>query len=212
MASSRCSDSTRTASRWAVRGRRRDCPLHFGHRGRAPASALCEAFEPAWCTGWEEKANEYLPHALGLPGAFPYLSFAGAAPQTDGTGSSRRSTATPAPDRPVAWIDDAHDGRCEDWAAGRRGADAADRDGPRHGPHRGARGAAARVGGAVQDQQRGRVEPDRQRPISRPRPPSTPAVAARRPLPKSRPRRRSRTARRRSRRSTARASRPHRSG
>src|SRR5437763_12509234 len=45
---------------------------------------LCEAFEPAWCTGWEEKANEYLPHALGLPGPFPHLSFAGAIPQVDG--------------------------------------------------------------------------------------------------------------------------------
>ena len=32
---------------------------------------LCEEFEPAWCTGWEEKANEYLPHALGLPGRSP---------------------------------------------------------------------------------------------------------------------------------------------
>src|SRR5579863_10540260 len=43
---------------------------------------LCDAFEPAWCTGWEEKANEYLPRALGLPGPFPCvgLSPAGAEP------------------------------------------------------------------------------------------------------------------------------------
>ena len=34
--------------------------------------ALSEIFEPAWCTGWEEKANEYLPHALGLSG--PWVS------------------------------------------------------------------------------------------------------------------------------------------
>ena len=36
--------------------------------------ALADAFELVWCTGWEEKANEYLPHALGL-GPWPYLSF-----------------------------------------------------------------------------------------------------------------------------------------
>ena len=30
--------------------------------------ALADEYELAWCTGWEEKANEYLPFALGLPG------------------------------------------------------------------------------------------------------------------------------------------------
>src|SRR5258707_10132331 len=45
---------------------------------------LCEEFEPAWCTGWEEKANEYLPHALGLPGPYPHISFDGATPIADG--------------------------------------------------------------------------------------------------------------------------------
>src|SRR5581483_9450118 len=37
--------------------------------------ALAAEFELIWCTGWEEKANEYLPFALDLPGEFPYLSF-----------------------------------------------------------------------------------------------------------------------------------------
>src|SRR5512142_1352162 len=26
------------------------------------------AFEPVWCTGWEERANDHLPHLLGLDG------------------------------------------------------------------------------------------------------------------------------------------------
>src|SRR5829696_4762082 len=28
---------------------------------------LSDTFELAWCSGWEEKANDYLPEALGLP-------------------------------------------------------------------------------------------------------------------------------------------------
>src|SRR5947209_263559 len=32
-------------------------------------------FELAWCTGWEEKANEYLPLALGLPRELPVVPF-----------------------------------------------------------------------------------------------------------------------------------------
>jgi hypothetical protein len=36
---------------------------------------LSGTFELVWCTGWEEKANEYLPLALGLPGPLPHLRF-----------------------------------------------------------------------------------------------------------------------------------------
>jgi hypothetical protein len=82
---------------------------------------LCEAFEPAWCTGWEEKANEYLPRALGLPGRFPHLSFAGATPHVHGHWKLRAIDSYAGPDRPVAWIDDAHDLRCEVWASTRPG-------------------------------------------------------------------------------------------
>jgi len=81
---------------------------------------LCHAFEPAWCTGWEEKANEYLPHALGLPEPFPHLSFAGASPTVEGHWKLAAIDRYAGPDRPVAWIDDAHDERCEAWASTRR--------------------------------------------------------------------------------------------
>jgi HAD domain in Swiss Army Knife RNA repair proteins len=80
---------------------------------------LSEAYEPAWCTGWEEKANEYLPHALGLPGPFPHLTFDGATPTVDGHWKLAAVDAYAGPERPVAWIDDAHDERCETWASGR---------------------------------------------------------------------------------------------
>jgi hypothetical protein len=80
---------------------------------------LSDAFEPAWCTGWEEKANEYLPHALALPGPFPHLSFAGVTPQVAGHWKLDAIDRYAGPDRAVAWIDDAHDERCGSWAAAR---------------------------------------------------------------------------------------------
>jgi hypothetical protein len=82
---------------------------------------LCRAFEPAWCTGWEEKANEYLPHALDLPGPFRHLSFEGATPQFSGHWKLDAIERFAGRERPLAWIDDAHDERCEAWAAGRPG-------------------------------------------------------------------------------------------
>jgi hypothetical protein len=76
---------------------------------------LCEVFEAAWCTGWEEKANEYLPHALELPGTFPHLSFEGATPLRDGHWKLAAIDRYAGPERPVAWIDDTHDDRCRAW-------------------------------------------------------------------------------------------------
>jgi len=35
---------------------------------------LADSYELVWCSGWEERANEHLPHLLGL-GPFPHLSF-----------------------------------------------------------------------------------------------------------------------------------------
>jgi len=82
---------------------------------------LADAFEPVWCTGWEEKANEYLPHALGLDGPWPYLSFeraAGPGVTTQGHWKLEAIDAYCGP-RPLAWIDDAHGDTCEAWAAAR---------------------------------------------------------------------------------------------
>jgi hypothetical protein len=80
---------------------------------------LGEAFDLAWCTGWEEKANEYLPRALGLPGPLPHLSFDGVTPEVDGHWKLAAIDAYAGTDRAVAWIDDAHDERCETWASAR---------------------------------------------------------------------------------------------
>lgn len=81
---------------------------------------LSRVFQPVWCTGWEEKANEYLPRALGLAGPFPFLSFAGCTPAVDGHWKLAGIDAYAGPHRPVAWVDDAHDERCRSWALARR--------------------------------------------------------------------------------------------
>src|SRR5689334_8139492 len=46
---------------------------------------LSDHFELVWCTGWEEKANEYLPALLGLAGPLPWLSFDARVDIEDGT-------------------------------------------------------------------------------------------------------------------------------
>jgi hypothetical protein len=79
---------------------------------------LAERFEPVWCTGWEEKANEYLPHALGLPGPYPHLTFE----RNPGRAHAHwklDAIEAHAGARPLAWIDDAHGEVCEAWAAAR---------------------------------------------------------------------------------------------
>src|SRR6185295_4024766 len=38
---------------------------------------LAERYELVWATGWEETANDYLPHLLGLPGELPVVTFDG---------------------------------------------------------------------------------------------------------------------------------------
>jgi hypothetical protein len=80
---------------------------------------LIDRYELVWCSGWEEKANEHLPHALALPGGMPFLSFE----RDPGRGHSHWKLAAieayAGPSRPLAWIDDAHDEACRAWAAGR---------------------------------------------------------------------------------------------
>lgn len=77
---------------------------------------LTACFEPIWCSGWEEKANEHLPAALGLPGPLEYLSF----DRNPGRGHAHWKLAAielrAGARRPLAWVDDAHDDACAAWA------------------------------------------------------------------------------------------------
>jgi hypothetical protein len=79
---------------------------------------LQDAFEVVWCTGWEERANEHLPHLVGL-GPFPHVSLERNAGR--GTRAHWKLAAVEghAGSRPLAWIDDAVNDACHDGAAGR---------------------------------------------------------------------------------------------
>lgn len=97
---------------------------HFLSSGAAQhLLALTSIFEMAWASGWEEKANEYLPHLLGLP-RLPHLSFERPTQATRRTSAHWKLDAIDAyvrGDRPLAWIDDAFNEACHEWAHTREG-------------------------------------------------------------------------------------------
>jgi hypothetical protein len=79
---------------------------------------LASLFELVWASGWEERANEHLPHLLGMPAALPYLSFA----RSPGKGNAHwklDAIDAYAGARPLAWIDDAFTAECARWASAR---------------------------------------------------------------------------------------------
>jgi hypothetical protein len=87
-------------------------------------SSLSGTFDCVWCTGWEDRADDHLPHLLGIPAGWPHLSFE----RSDGPGNSTAGhwkldaiDAFAGPTRALAWIDDAHDDSCRRWAAERTG-------------------------------------------------------------------------------------------
>jgi hypothetical protein len=95
---------------------------HFLSRAAAAhLLILAEDFDLVWCSGWEEKAEEYLPHLLDLPAGLPFLRFE----RSQGAGRSINghwkldAIDTYAGTRPLAWIDDAFDESCHEWAATR---------------------------------------------------------------------------------------------
>lgn len=89
-----------------------------------PAAALlgrlAETFECVWCTGWEDRAEGHLPHLLGLPGGWAHIVFSDR-PENAAHWKLRAIDAHAGPDRPAAWIDDAHDVACRAWADERPG-------------------------------------------------------------------------------------------
>jgi hypothetical protein len=78
---------------------------------------LAEHYDMVWATGWEDRANDYLPNLLGLP-ELPFLTFNGAA-----RFGSAHWKLGPLDEycrgRAMAWIDDNFDESCYEWARAR---------------------------------------------------------------------------------------------
>ncbi|HEV2923389.1 MAG TPA: hypothetical protein VGW98_05110 [Solirubrobacteraceae bacterium] len=121
-------------------------PHFLSSTAAAHLLSLAELFELVWASGWEERANEHLPHLLGLPKRLPFLRFprgvlaAGAGnipggflagaeepggpsgaggPQATLAHWKLQSIDAYAGERQLAWIDDAFNGACHEWAAAR---------------------------------------------------------------------------------------------
>ncbi len=75
---------------------------------------LSQHYELVWATGWEDRANDYLPNLLGLP-ELPHLTFDGAA-----RFGSAHWKLGPLDEysrgRAMAWVDDNFDESCYEWA------------------------------------------------------------------------------------------------
>jgi Swiss Army Knife RNA repair-like protein len=96
-------------------------PHFLSTRAAEHLLSLTEAFDLVWCSGWEEKADEHLPHLLGVPSGRPHLTFEA---HTRAEVSSRGHWKLAAIERyagarPAAWVDDALDDACRAWAAKR---------------------------------------------------------------------------------------------
>ncbi len=84
--------------------------------------ALAQLYDVVWASGWEERADEHLPHLLGVPAGLPWLRLDRSARAAGrGTRGHWKLAAIDAyaGARPLAWIDDALDEACHAWALAR---------------------------------------------------------------------------------------------
>jgi hypothetical protein len=89
---------------------------HFLSSGAAAhLLELADDYELVWASGWEERANEHLPHLLGLPAALPFLRFERAVGRAHAhwklAAIERYAGA-----RALAWVDDSFNDACHEWA------------------------------------------------------------------------------------------------
>jgi hypothetical protein len=95
-------------------------PHLLSRRAAAVLLRLAPRFECVWCTGWEDRAEAHLPHLLGLPGGWEHLALSDR-PADAAHWKLAAIDAFAGADRPLVWIDDAHDDRCHAWARARAG-------------------------------------------------------------------------------------------
>jgi HAD domain in Swiss Army Knife RNA repair proteins len=107
-------------------------PHFLSSTAAAHLLALSDLFELVWASGWEERANEHLPHLLGLPRALPFLCFSRAVGRSNAHWKLDAIDAY-AEQRTLAWIDDAFNPACHEWAEARAAPTLLVQTDPEHG-------------------------------------------------------------------------------
>lgn len=93
-------------------------PHFLSSTAAAHLLGLAEHFDLVWASGWEDRAEEHLPRLLGLPAGLPFLRFE----RSPAAGNAHWKLAAIdayAGTRPLAWIDDAFNEACHEWASKR---------------------------------------------------------------------------------------------
>lgn len=93
-------------------------PHFLSSTAAAHLLALASWFDLVWASGWEERANEHLPHLLGLPSGLPFLRFERSVGRSNAHWKLAAIEAY-AGRRALAWVDDAFNEACWEWALGR---------------------------------------------------------------------------------------------
>ena len=92
-------------------------PHLISHTAGPLLQRLLPHYDLIWATGWEDKANDYLPNMLGLP-ELPVLHFG-----RDARFGTAHWKLGPIGEyggnRPLAWIDDSLDDECRQWSRDR---------------------------------------------------------------------------------------------
>jgi len=94
-------------------------PHFLSRTAAAHLQELSAQFELVWASGWEERADEHLPHLLGLPSGLPHLRLEGRAGAVRSRNAHWKLDAIDAyaRARELAWIDDSFNDACHEWAA-----------------------------------------------------------------------------------------------
>jgi hypothetical protein len=86
----------------------------------ARLATLQDSYDLVWATGWEEKANDELLRIVGLPERLPVISFDKGKGKYDHQAHWKLGAIEDfIGDRPTAWLDDALDEACFEWATER---------------------------------------------------------------------------------------------
>ena len=93
-------------------------PHFLSSTAAAHLLALGEHFDLVWASGWEERAEEHLPRLLGLPEGLPFLRFERSPGRAHAHWKLEAIDAY-AGRRALAWVDDAFNDACHEWARAR---------------------------------------------------------------------------------------------